>query len=142
MTGPFKVIIALALLAAFTRASGIFDDFKGKLTVEAIRKFDLSTLRPNQVLVYGPERKVPHPVIEYAKENQYAELNAKDKTGQNSLYYAALAKDVPAVRILMAYGATGYFRAMYSAAMNDSLKSLDCCLITTRNIFPKAVIAN
>ena len=122
------LLILCVFFSSLTCASGIFDYFRGELTLEAVREFDFSTLDPDQILVYGEIRRVPFTIVEYALENGLADIDAVNENKKNVLYYAFRDSDYEAARTLMACGAAGYFPAMYLMAKTGNLESFKMLL--------------
>lgn len=109
-------VVLLASFVSIAFASGIFDRIWGDITLEVASRLDLDELRSSQVLVYGSGKRVPVDVIEFALEHGLADVNAIDAQGNNSLFYAARANDIEAVKTLIDYGARKYYGALFHAA--------------------------
>lgn len=109
----FKYLLAVLLISTGVKCSeasegeiepltGIFDKITGPLSIESIQ--GIKAQYP-KVLVYGMQVKPPVEIINYALDNNMADVNAFDAYGRCSLSYALDNKDFEAAEALIARGA-------------------------------------
>ena len=96
---PFLAILSVS---ASKLNYGLFDDFTGELENGG---FNNALPKIHQCLIYGTVRKVPVSVIDWVISHGYADVNATDDKGFTSLFNAAIANDLEAVKELIKHKA-------------------------------------